>query len=158
MNAQLIKYFEESDYRGKWGYAREAWRVLTNKSQLKATLTIDNDTIKREAFMIVIANASKYGNGAIINPDGDISDGVFEVIVLKQLSIWRILKIMFNISKFNKRTTEIFHAKELNIQLKKPAHFQVDGEYLDKTKNITAIIHPKILHIMLPKPVPEDKP
>lgn len=150
MNAQLIKYFEDSDHRGKWGYMREAWRVVANKSQLKATLTLDGKTIQRNALMIVIANASKYGTGAVINPEGDISDGRFEVIVMKRLSLWEILKMLCNVSRFDKRKTEILQAKELTIKLKKPAHFQVDGEYLNKTAELRAEIKPGSLRIVLP--------
>jgi len=34
------------------------------------------------AKMLVIANGDRYGTGAIINPEGKIDDGVFEIIAL----------------------------------------------------------------------------
>ena len=37
--------------------------------------------------MVVLANASKYGTGAVINPEGDLYDGLFEVVIIRRLAI-----------------------------------------------------------------------
>ena len=47
------------------------------------TIETDTETVKRKAFMVAIANASKYGTGATINPDGKIDDGLFEIVVVR---------------------------------------------------------------------------
>ena len=36
-------------------------------------------------FFISIANASQYGNNAIISPLSNINDGIFEVIVVEKV-------------------------------------------------------------------------
>jgi diacylglycerol kinase family enzyme len=69
---------------------------------------------------------------------------------MKRLSLWEILKMLCNVSRFDKRKTEILQAKELTIKLKKPAHFQVDGEYLGKTAALHAVIKPRSLRMVLP--------
>ncbi len=48
LNAHLVKYFEESDHRGKWGYAREVMRVLLNKKVLKVQIKAGNTHIFAE--------------------------------------------------------------------------------------------------------------
>jgi diacylglycerol kinase (ATP) len=44
--------------------------------------------------MVVIANATKYGTGALINPNGKLDDAVFEVVV-KKIPLKEILKCFF---------------------------------------------------------------
>lgn len=49
--------------------------------------------IKTSAAMVVIANATKYGTGFEINPNGKLDDDVFEVILIKEYAVMEILKI-----------------------------------------------------------------
>ncbi len=62
------------------------------------------------AFMVVLANASKYGTGAVINPEGIIDDGIFEVVIVTKLSFIELLKMLFRPKQFNPEKIEIFHA------------------------------------------------
>ena len=76
LNAMLVKYFEQSEKRGMWGYGKAVFKMLWLKQKMKVTIVADSQTIKRYAYMVAIANACKYGTGANINPDGDVADGV----------------------------------------------------------------------------------
>ncbi|MEJ7683055.1 MAG: diacylglycerol kinase family protein [Segetibacter sp.] len=95
MNARLIKYFDEGNMRGKWGYAKVALKVLLRKQNIRIIIQAKEKEIKRDAFMVVLANASKYGTGAIINPKGDLYDGLFEVVIIKQIGIATLFKVWF---------------------------------------------------------------
>lgn len=151
MNAQLVKYFEENDMRGKMGYAKEIFRVLWRKRLMDVTIKSRERSIKRTAFMVVIANAGQYGTGARINPLSNIHDGMFEVIILRKLSIIELLKMLFYNRNFNPDKTEIFQANSLQITVKKKVYFQVDGEYLGKTKSISATVNHHALRLIFPK-------
>lgn len=151
MNAQLVKYFEENDAHGKLGYARGILRVLWKKKLMQVSIKKDNTVLLREAFMLVLANASVYGTGARINPIGDLHDGLFEVVILRKLSIIELIKMLFLNSAFNPHKTEVLQAESLVIEVKKRAFFQVDGEYLGKTKKISAKLEKQALLLMFPK-------
>lgn len=138
LNAQLVKYFEENDVRGKIGYAKEVLRVLWRRRLIRVSITKDNATISRSAFMVVLANASVYGTGAKINPIGDLQDGLFEVIILRKLSVTELLKMLFLNKPFNPNKTEMLQAERVTVEVSNKAYFQVDGEYLGKTRRITA--------------------
>src|ERR1043165_4911543 len=130
MNAQLVKYSEQADRRGMWGYVREVLKVLYRKQRISLNLTIDGREMQREVWMVVVANGRYYGTGVAINPEGSLSDGRFEVFLLKQLSPWEILKMILRHRPFNKRKVEVFSATRATIVAAAPAHFQVDGEYV----------------------------
>ncbi|HTN47520.1 MAG TPA: diacylglycerol kinase family protein [Flavipsychrobacter sp.] len=150
INAQLVKYFEENDIRGKWGYAKEIFRVLWRRRLMNVQITSEKHSIQRKAFMVVIANASQYGTGARINPLGNVHDGIFEVVILRKLSITELFKMLFLNRKFNPEKTEVLQAQRLHIEVKRKIYFQVDGEYLGKTKSITAEVKPHIVKLIFP--------
>lgn len=150
LNAQLIKYFDEGKLRGKLGYAKVMLKVLWNKQMMDVTVGMKQEEIRRKAFMVVIANASKYGTGAVINPEGNIDDGLFEVIIVRRLALSELLKMIFKPQPFNPKKIEVFHARSITIETRRRAHFQVDGEYLGKVNRVTGTIEPSAIQMVLP--------
>lgn len=148
LNAMLVKYFEKSEKRGMWGYGKAVFRVLWEKQIIYATIKTESETIKRKAFMVVVANASKYGTGANINPDGFVDDGYFEVVIVRRLNIRELLKAILTNKQFQKEKIEILKVKTAEIQTLKKTYFQVDGEYRGKINNLKAEIQPGCLKIM----------
>lgn len=154
LNAQLVKYALVNNWKGKLGYARAALRVLLRRRLLTVRLRVDGRTVQRAAFMVVLANARVYGTGAAINPDGDLSDGRFEVVVLRRLSFLAFLNMFWRFQPFDPRNVEIFPTTEVTIQTKRPVHFQVDGEYRGKVSRLTARILPGQLRVLMPGGAP----
>ena len=62
-------------------------------SKVYGIIQTEKEEIKRRAFMVVIANASKYGTGALINPEGNLHDGLFEIVVVRRIAFFSILKM-----------------------------------------------------------------
>jgi len=150
LNAQLVKYFEETNQRGKWGYIREVWKVLLNKKELGVQLTVNGKPLFRRAFMVVIANACRYGTGAIINPKGNLSDGLFEIIIIKKISFREFAKMFIGYRGFNKDKTEIFQLSETTISIQGNGSFQIDGEYKGLVHKVNAKVLPKALKVIVP--------
>jgi diacylglycerol kinase (ATP) len=151
LNAMLVKYFHGYNQRGMWGYARSVFRVLWQKQKIYATITTDSGTIKRKAYMIVLANASKYGTGASINPTGELDDGAFEVVIVRKLHLWSLMKMLMAHKTFNVEKIEIIRTKKLILKSLRKRYFQVDGEYRGRVKEIRAEISPRCIHLMVPK-------
>jgi len=139
-NASVIKIFESEKRRGMMGYIKAAWRVLWKHSIMLATIKIDDAFIFREAAMIVIANATRYGSGAVINPLGRLDDTLFEIVIIRKISFAEIFKMMVSHRPYDAAKTELFQAQSIQIQSEKKAHFQIDGEYLGKVNKIDASI------------------
>jgi diacylglycerol kinase (ATP) len=90
-----------------------------------------------------------YGTGVKINPDGKLDDDVFEVILVKKYSIMEILKIRFTNLPFNPEAIETFSTSKVQINTKHHVHFQVDGEYIGKVKEVQAKIIPAAINIIV---------
>ena len=151
LNARLIKYFDESRLRGMWGYARMVIKVLWRKKLMNAHIEADNINLETSAFMIVIANASKYGTGAVINPEGNLGDGLFEIIILRKFPVLELVKMLLSYKKFNPKKVEIFKTKKATITMKRKTHFQVDGEYKGRIDKVVAEIIPSQLNLLIAK-------
>ena len=150
INAQIVKYFEEGTLRGKLGYAKVLLKALYRKRIMEVTILSKGNEITREAFMVVLANASKYGTGALINPDGDLYDGVFEVVVVRRLALSEFLKMFFKFKRLNPKKVEIFQAQAVSINTSHKVHFQVDGEYKGKVNHLRAKVRPGVLKLLIP--------
>lgn len=151
LNAHLIKHFDEGRLRGKLGYALVIIKTLWQKEKMSVLIHTDNEQVRREAFMVALANATKYGTGAVLNPEGKVDDGLFEVIIVRKLSFAALLKMLFKPGLFDPKKIEIFHCTSVEINTSRKVHFQIDGEYKGKVKNITASILPKSVKMILPK-------
>lgn len=150
LNAHLVKQFQAQNVRGRKGYAREILRVLWHRELMDVTLHHEKESLFRKAFMVVIANARKYGTGAAINPRGDLHDDLFEVVILRKLSITELLKMLVFNRPFNPEKTEVYQTSNLTIKVRRSAFFQIDGEYMGKTKKISAQIEPHALMLIFP--------
>ena len=150
LNAYVMKKFKKQHGRGMWGYFIASLRVLVLNPIMEVTMHIGDKIIKIKAEMVVIANATKYGTGALINPIGQLDDDVFEVIVVKQISFLEVFKMVFSHAIYDPDKTEVFQTNQLSMHATKKVHFQVDGEYLGKIKDLNAVIVPDALNLICP--------
>lgn len=147
-NAYIVKKFDDLPQRGMLGYAKAAWKALWNHHKMEVEFKIKGEVIRSEAAMVVIANATRYGTGVKINPEGHLDDDLFEVILVKKYSVMEILKIRFTNLPFNPDKIETFQTSGLKIKTRHKAHFQVDGEYIGRVNSINARIVPAAINII----------
>lgn len=154
LNAQLVKYFDEADKRGMMGYARQVLRVVRNSHQMRLYISARGKTFRRRAWMLVFANARTYGTGATVNPDGSLYDGRFEIVLFKRRWFWEmVLMLVRKQATQSNRLTEIISAEKATITMPRPAHFQVDGEYIGKVEKVEAVIEKGAVTILVPAEV-----
>jgi diacylglycerol kinase (ATP) len=149
-NAFVVKTFETFNKRGMLRYIKAAFKVLLRHRHMEVTIAGSKQTIKREAAMVVIANATKYGTGAVINPNGKLDDGLFEIVVIKKISFSEIIKMMITHKDFDPSKTELFTTSGVEMRSKHHVHFQVDGEYMGKIYSLEAKCLPGALQVIVP--------
>ncbi len=148
MNAHAMKLFEKQQVRGFWGYLMASIKVLWKSRQMTVELKLATENVRIKAEIIIIANGTKYGTGAIINPIGNLSDNLFEVIVVKKISVSEIYKMAVSHQAYDPAKTLIFQTNQLLILSKKKVHFQIDGEYLGKLNQVQAKLIPAAIQII----------
>lgn len=151
INAELVKNYENSNVRGKLGYALQAINTLTGlKEPFIAKIETKNKTVETEARMVVIANSQKYGTGVTINPDGVMNDGKFEIVILKNLDLIVFGKILSGNMPIESGDVEIISTDEAKITTNFPVSFQVDGEYCNEVNRLEVAILPNQMKVAIP--------
>jgi len=151
LNAELVKNYEKSKVRGKWGYFLQIVNTLIDLGEpFKAIITIEDKIIECEARMIVIANSKKYGTGIIINPEGVMYDGKFELVILKNLDLVIFGEIIMGNMPLNHEDIEIVSADKAIIKTNVPVSFQIDGEYCGMETELKISISPHKIKVAIP--------
>ncbi|PIF33062.1 YegS/Rv2252/BmrU family lipid kinase [Flavobacterium sp. 9] len=151
VNANLVKNYEESNLRGFWGYALQAYSALKESEEpFVATISANNETVEHMARMIVIANSQKYGTGVIINPNGAMNDGKFELVILKSLDLLLIGKIITGNMPIDSDDIVIISTDQATIKTDYPVNFQIDGEYCGAQTDLEIHILHKQMKIAIP--------
>lgn len=147
-NAYLVKVFDSLPQRGMWGYFKASVQAIISHRRMEVALEIGGKTVNSKAAMVAIANATKYGTGLKINPDGKLDDDLFEVVLVKDYSYFEILKKWLTRLPYNPEKVEVFQTRSLKIASKYKAHFQVDGEYLGTVNKVKATLLPAAIKML----------
>lgn len=151
LNARLVKNYEEGETRGKWGYAREVIRTLSEHDLFRVRITTDTETVETEATMVILANATMYGTGVVINPHGKLCDGKFEIIVATRFDIIQLAKLIAGAEELDPEVVRTFCTTRAKIEcLDKKVLFQIDGEFMGPVDQVEAHILPNMLQIAVP--------
>lgn len=151
LNAFLVKQFQKSKSRGFWGYGRFLLKMLWHKRKMRVVIKTDEGIIRRYAYMVVLANAEKYGTGAVINPEGSVADGKFEIVIVRKLHLVEIFKAITARKTFHPERIEVVRTKNVVLQVRRKAPFQIDGEYIGRVNFLEAAIKPAIVSVLVPK-------
>ena len=151
LNADLVKNYENSNTRGMWGYALQAYTTLKDQGD-PFTAIIEANGAKAEyvARMIVIANSQKYGTGVTINPNGKMDDGKFELVILRNLDVMVFGQIITGNMPIDTENVEIISTDKATIRTNIAVSFQIDGEYCGAEKEL----HIEILRSQMKVAVP----
>lgn len=130
-NASMIHKFEQDGVRGMIGYIKSSISEVFNTESCRFRVEMEGEVIELEAKMLVIANGEEYGTGAVINTEGRMDDGKFEIIAVEfksagdLISITKGLVTGENQAQPAVKTWSVEACKIINLDL---ANFQIDGE------------------------------
>jgi len=150
LNARMLREFESRGTRGLIGYLLATLKVLRRRKPMDVEIWCNGKKKDVSADIILIANATMYGTGVVVNPIGKLDDRVFEVIVIKDLTVKDLLNSSLHTFRLDERKAEIIQVSEVRLHCKKPADFQIDGEYMGKIEAIGAKLLPDSLNVIIP--------
>lgn len=150
LNARLIKNYEEGNIRGKLGYTLHTIQTLSQQSEpFRAVIEWDENRLETDARVIIMANSQKYGTGVVINPDGKVDDGEFEIVVFKNLDWLMVGKILLGNMPLEGTDIEIISTDKARIMTSTPVNFQIDGEYCKQISELNLGILPNHIKVAI---------
>tara|TARA_R100001369_G_scaffold20091_1_gene36664 strand:- start:142742 stop:143635 length:894 start_codon:yes stop_codon:yes gene_type:complete len=151
VNAELIRHYEHSNVRGKWGYFIQSFPTLFKSNYpYKFEIEANGHRYLKKGVLLAIANANKFGTGANINPNGKLNDGKFEVLIFKKISVFQIIKTLFKNVKLDSTFVEAISTEEAKISCIEPIAFQIDGEFIGKRRQVIAKVAKQKLKVAVP--------
>ena len=90
---------------------------------------LDDQSISTEAMLIAVSNGRSYGGGMLVSPDANISDGLFDVMILRPVSKIEFLKVfprVFAGTHLSHPAVEVLRSRTVRIESKAVAY--ADGE------------------------------
>lgn len=150
-DAEVSKDFENSTARGLKSYMWLAFKKYMFYKCKGYTIKSENKKVSQKAFLVSIANASQFGNGAYISPQSKIDDGILDIVILKPFSK---LYSLFLIQKLFRKTLhtsskfEKYSIKKAKINLPEPSFFHCDGEVFEAEKLLKISIIEKGLSVV----------
>ncbi len=115
-------------------------------------LTIDGASQHKKAFLICFANGSQWGHGAFISPLADNTDGLIDIVILKDVSIFNVVKIAFQLlTRSVHRSSHIETIKASEVSIKQIGDLaQIDGETVEIGNAISIKVNPLSLKVIIP--------
>ncbi|MCL1938187.1 MAG: diacylglycerol kinase family lipid kinase [Candidatus Azobacteroides sp.] len=138
-DARVSKRFAKEKKRGPWAYMKSIITELRDFQPDTYEIDLENEVLKRKAFLVTCANASQYGNNAFIAPQAHINDGVMDVAILSPLNFWDYLPLviqMFTKQMPKNNKIQYYKSKKLVLKRKKPGTMHIDGEPIQMGETI----------------------
>lgn len=152
-NARIVKRFEQDPKRGIGTYARHMLSELFLLRPHRFWFDIEGRTIMRRAVSVTFANASKYGTGMVINPVGKLNDGKFELVIIKPFPMIQILSLTWKLLRGTLESSdyvEVISCKQASVKIRKKTTLQIDGEVINKTRQINLEVLPQSIKMLVP--------
>lgn len=154
MDAQVAWEFARAGSRGLKTYVVKTLSVWWHFKPGHYTLTVDGVAHTLDATFITVANVNQWGNNAVIAPEASVTDGLFDITILRPFRIWDIPGIALRLftRRFTRsRRVDTLRGKEVLIHQEHtaPAHF--DGDPVQMGTDITIELHPAAVHVLVPE-------
>ncbi len=152
LNAKIVKGFSQDQSRGFFGYVKHFFTEIQSAELIDFEITADGETHHHTGYILAIANARKYGTGAVLNKKGNPFDGKIELVVGLRKDIESFLYM--GLTKFTEEIdmqdiVEVIQCETAKIKLKEPHLLQLDGELIGETDYVKVEILPGIVPIVL---------
>lgn len=159
-DAHVSWLFANAPKRGFWSYSKITLKEFAAYAPRKYEITIDGKSFTQEAFIICVANGSQYGNNAYIAPDAKLSDGLFDISIIKPFKTFQMPRL--GIEMFAKKfghspLVDCYRGKEIIIKRPFPEVFNIDGEPVDMESEINIKLLKQSLKIIVPTKNQEAK-
>ena len=146
--------FNKSKKRGLSTYAKIGVQEYFRYPPADFKINIDGKDYEQSATMLVIANASQFGNAAVIAPRADLHDGLLDLVAVRRPGILHLPQMffrLFNGTLKDNNYLKTYHCKKFTAIASRPLHLHIDGEAVDPISKIDVELFPASLKVLMPK-------
>lgn len=152
-DAHVATHFGKDGQRGLAGYSKLVLGEFFRYKEFDIHGTADGKEFHQRAFMVALANASQFGNNALVAPDASVSDGILDVCFIRRIPVLEAVPFimkMFRGRIEKSRFATLMKAKHVvaNVSVAQPLH--LDGEPIPPSTRFEIQIQPGSLNVVVP--------
>ncbi len=160
-DAQVAYDFSTQKKRGLNTYIVQAVKNFVSASPFPFVVEVNGNRLETNAFFICIANGNQFGNNFTIAPEASLSDGLLDIIIVKEMAklkmLWAVMqqmnegKLVENVAQeFDNRNVIYLQANELVIYNHESAPLHIDGDPAETSEKIEIKILPGAFKLIQP--------
>lgn len=160
-DADVSHNFAHKGSRGFSTYIKSAFETYQNFSPVEYSISIENEKITDEAFLIAVCNASQYGNNAYIAPKASIDDGLLDITLIHKGNALQSSLLAFDLLNGNISNNALvssFRAPSVIIERSQGDAVHVDGEPIKLSGPMNIRCCPGGLKVFTPEQQPKVRP
>jgi len=117
--------------RGLSVYIFSVIKAAISYEAIPLKITVNDKVVEDDIFMVSICNSKSEGGGFIVAPDAEIDDGILDVTIMHDASLWKLLlniktAMNGNLNKLDE--VETIRGENILIESEFPMPLHVDGE------------------------------
>jgi YegS/Rv2252/BmrU family lipid kinase len=118
--------------RGNLVYVYGALRALAAWTPARFDVELDGQPRQLTGYGVAVANSKAYGGGMYVAPDAELDDGLFDVVMLEDVSklrfLTQILPRAFKGTHVHSPAVHVLRAREVRIAADRPFALYADGD------------------------------
>lgn len=154
-DAHIAETFANFGKRGLTSYIKIIFKEFFTYKNKNYKITIDNQQISTQAFMICICNSTQYGNNAYIAPHASINDGYVDICIVKRMPLTLVFYYGFLMMtkklKNNSNAHQFYKVKSLKVETSEQLSLHVDGDIAITQSPLEIKVLPKSLKAIVCK-------
>jgi diacylglycerol kinase (ATP) len=118
-------------FGGKASYVWATFAVFARWSNTEVEVTVDGQLRRARMHDVIVANGTTLGGGMRICPDASFDDGVFDVLLIGDLTKWDLMLTLpktFRGSHLPHPKAEVVRGSTVTVEAPEPLPIQLDGE------------------------------
>lgn len=131
--AVVYDLLDKKKLAGKASYLLSILKHIAGFTEKAATVHTPTAVLKKDIFMISVANTIRYGGGFYVAPKAKVDDSLLDVNIIGRippLKRVRYLPVMEKGQHLDLPFVSYLQAEGVQIQFDEPVHAHIDGEYL----------------------------
>ncbi|MCS7035258.1 MAG: diacylglycerol kinase family lipid kinase [Saprospiraceae bacterium] len=149
----VAERMKNSPRRGFWPYLYHSVFGGLAYRPVRCTVEAEGRCWEDVFFVVSVANGPMYGYYFQIAPDARLDDGIFSVVMFKNVPRWRYFLAIpssLNGQLYKERFVLHFQAKQVKVSCEQPTFAHADGESLGKGDCFQFEMAPKALKMLVP--------
>jgi YegS/Rv2252/BmrU family lipid kinase len=139
---------------GKATFFYALTRVFLEWQNTEVTVTLDEGERRGRMHDVVVANGRRHGGGMLLAPDAAADDGLFDVVLIGDVSKLDFLTTAPKIYRgghVRHRKVEVLRSTRVRVDAPSPLPIEIDGEQVGTTPATFAIVR-DALRVRVPTP------